>query len=81
MASAAPSLAPPPSDRLMYMMQLVFRVPFEVAISQEGHMLMLFIQGVVLLHVGLLWMRKSINLAMRIMTKLMKSTWLNMMKK
>jgi hypothetical protein len=44
-------------------------------------MLMLFIQGVVLLHVGLLWMRKSINVAMRIMTKLMKSTWLNMMKK
>jgi hypothetical protein len=60
---------------------LVFQVPLEVAISQEGHMLVLFIQDVMLLHVGLLWMRKSINLEMRIMTKVMKSTWLKMMRK
>jgi hypothetical protein len=62
-------------------MQLVLRVPFEVVISQEGHMLVLFIQGMVLLHMGLLWMRKNIDLAMRIMTKMMKSTWLKMMRK
>jgi hypothetical protein len=44
-------------------------------------MLVLFIQGMVLLHMGLLWMRKNIDLAMRIMTKMMKSTWLKMMRK
>jgi hypothetical protein len=53
------------------MIQLVLQVPFEVIISPEGHMV-LFIQDVLLLHVGILRMRKGINLAMRIMTKMMK---------
>jgi hypothetical protein len=53
------------------MIQLVLQVPFEVIISPEGHMV-LFIQDVLLLHVGILPMRKGINLAMRIMTKMMK---------
>jgi hypothetical protein len=53
------------------MIQLMLQVPFEVIISPEGHMV-LFIQDVLLLHVGILRMRKGINLAMRIMTKMMK---------
>jgi hypothetical protein len=35
------------------MIQLVLQVPFEVIISPEGHMV-LFIQDVLLLHVGIL---------------------------